>query len=127
MTSDRHIVISCDCHAVGRPEDFRPYMEPAYRETYDEFVRKQEEAAAAMKAAVESGRSLFSKEGMDEFENLDAVADGGRDGQWDSARRVKELEDDGVVAEVVFPNAGVPFGGFGESAEHDLRGAGNRA
>ena len=32
-----------------------------------------------------------------------------------------------MVAEVLFPNAGVPFGGFGESAQHDLRAAGNRA
>ena len=27
----------------------------------------------------------------------------------------------------MFPNGGVPFGGFGESAEPELRGVGNRA
>ena len=37
------------------------------------------------------------------------------------------LEGEGVVGEVLFPNGGVPFGGFGESAEHELRGVGNRA
>ena len=43
------------------------------------------------------------------------------------ALRTEVLDGEGVVAEVLFPNAGVPFGGFGESAQHELRGAGNRA
>jgi predicted TIM-barrel fold metal-dependent hydrolase len=127
VTADRHTVISCDCHAIGRPEDFRPYIDAAYRDAYDDYVAGQRRAAARVKESIEKGQSLFSKEGVDSFEGQDAVALGGRDGEWDSARRVKELEDDGVVAEVVFPNGGVPFGGFGESAEHGLRGAGNRA
>ncbi|HEX5268721.1 MAG TPA: amidohydrolase family protein [Acidimicrobiales bacterium] len=127
MAEDRHVVISCDCHAVGRPDDYTPYIEPAYRDRYEDFLAHQRRAAEALAAATAENRSLFSKEGTDEFESLGAVADGGRDGQWDSPRRVKELEADGVVAEVVFPNNGVPFGGFGESAAHELRGAGNRA
>ena len=127
MSSERHIVISCDCHAVGRPQDFQPYIEQAYRQAYDEFVERQRAARQAIARATTEGKSLFSKEGMDDFESQDAVAFGGRDGEWDSPRRVKELEADGVVAEVVFPNSGVPFGGFGESAEHELRGVGNRA
>ena len=32
-----------------------------------------------------------------------------------------------MVAEVLFPNGGVPFGGFGESAELELRAVANRA
>ena len=36
-----------------------------------------------------------------------AGADGGRN--WDSERRLKELEADGVVAEVIFPNTIPPF------------------
>ena len=39
--------------------------------------------------------------------------------------RTEVLDGEGVVAEVLFPNNGVPFGGFGESAQHELRGAGN--
>jgi predicted TIM-barrel fold metal-dependent hydrolase len=41
--------------------------------------------------------------------------------------RTRVLEGEGIVGEVLFPNGGVPFGGFGESAEHELRGVGNRA
>jgi len=121
VTDERHVVISCDCHAVGRPSDFRPYIEGPYRATYDQFLAEQQ-AEIAKRA-----RALFSKEGVESFEGQAAVAEGGRDGEWDSQRRIHELEADGVVAEVVFPNAGVPFGEFGESAPHELRGAGNRA
>ena len=124
---ERHVVISCDCHATGRPDDYTPYIEPAYRDRYEDFVTALRRATEARAEAMAENRSLFSKEGTEEFEAMSAVAAGGRDGEWDSARRVKELEADGVVAEVVFPNNGVPFGGFGESAEHELRGVGNRA
>lgn len=127
MAEQRHVVISCDCHAVARPEEYTPYIDPAYRQTYLDFVDHQRRAAEAVARATAENRSLFSKEGTDEFEGLAAVAEGGREGQWDSARRVKELEADGVVAEVLFPNNGVPFGGFGESADHELRGVGNKA
>ncbi|MHB8465652.1 MAG: amidohydrolase family protein, partial [Acidimicrobiales bacterium] len=127
MTSERHTVISCDCHAVGRPVDFEPYIDEAYRHAYQDFVAKQAAGRAKTAAAIEAGKSLFSKDGVESFEDQEAVADGGRNGEWDSGRRLKELEADGVVAEVVFPNSGVPFGGFGESGDHELRGVGNRA
>lgn len=127
MTGDRHTVISCDCHAVGRPEDFEPYIEAGYRDAYADFVARLRAAEARTAEAIAADTSLFSKDGVDAFEQEEAVASGGREGQWDSARRLRALEDDGVVAEVVFPNAGVPFGGFGESADHELRGVGNRA
>ena len=127
MQSDRLVVISGDCHAVGRPEDYAPYIEPGYRDRYDEFVAGQQAEARRVAEAVEGNRSLFSKEGTAEYEQQEAVAAGGREGQWDSDRRIKELEADGVAAEVVFPNGGVPFGGFGESAQHELRAVGNRA
>src|SRR3954447_7347641 len=127
MKNERLVVVSCDCHAVGRPEDYRPYIEAGYQSRYDDYVREQEVLAAKMAEAVEANQSLFSKEGTEEYEAQEAVAAGGREGQWDSDRRVKELEADGTTAEVVFPNGGVPFGGFGESAEHELRGVGNRA
>ena len=85
MAEERHVVISCDCHAVGRPEDYTPYIEPAYRDQYAEFMARQRRAAEALAAATAENRSLFSREGTEEFESLSAVADGGRDGKWDSA------------------------------------------
>lgn len=124
MAAHRPVVISCDGHATGRPEDYVPYIEPTYQEQYGEFVQALERARAARRQAIEEDRSLFSKEGTDAFERKTGDA---RDGEWNSRLRTQVLEGEGVVAEVLFPNAGVPFGGFGESARHDLRAAGNRA
>src|SRR6478752_2100500 len=124
MTEPRPVIISCDGHATGRPADYVPYIEPAYREQYDEFVRVLEAARVAREQATEEDRSLFSKAGADAFK---AETGNARDGEWNSPLRTEVLEGEGVVAEVLFPNAGVPFGGFGESAEHELRAAGNRA
>ena len=120
MPDDRPIIISCDGHATGRPQDYVPYIEPAYRAKYQEFGRE----LAATRAAAREKESLFSDEGS--F-GLDEETGDARDGEWNSALRAEVLEGEGIVAEVLFPNGGVPFGGFGESAEHELRGAGNRA
>jgi predicted TIM-barrel fold metal-dependent hydrolase len=120
----RPVIISCDGHATGRPEDYIPYIEPAYRAQYDEFVRALLNARAARAKATDENRSLFSKEGADAFK---AATGNARDGQWNSELRTEVLEGEGVVAEVLFPDSGVPFGGFGETADHDMRGAGNRA
>ena len=120
MAEQRPVIISCDGHATGRPEDYVPYVEPAYRGKYEEFVRELK-----VRQADEAGkRSLFSDEGS--FGLKEKTGDE-RDGEWNSSVRTEVLEGEGVVAEVLFPNGGVPFGGFGESAEHELRGVGNRA
>jgi Predicted metal-dependent hydrolase of the TIM-barrel fold len=124
MSDQRPAIISCDGHATGRPEDYVPYIEPRYRDQYDEFVRVLEAARVARAEATQEGRSLFSKEGVDGFT---AATGNARDGEWNSRLRTDVLDGEGVVAEVLFPNNGVPFGGFGESAQHELRGAGNRA
>jgi predicted TIM-barrel fold metal-dependent hydrolase len=124
MAEQRPVVISCDGHATGRPEDYLPYVEPSYRARYEEFVTEFKARQVAEAKAREDGRSLFSDEGSFAF-NQETGDD--RDGEWNSSVRTRVLEGEGVVAEVLFPNGGVPFGGFGESAEHELRGVGNRA
>jgi predicted TIM-barrel fold metal-dependent hydrolase len=107
---ERFVVISADCHAVGQPADFTQYLEAKYLDAYAESWSEPEELAERRAKASEEGGLLFSRETLDEYrghEQTDEIA-GGTVGQWDSERRVKELEDDGVVAEVVFPNGG-PF------------------
>jgi predicted TIM-barrel fold metal-dependent hydrolase len=124
MSQQRAVVISCDGHATARPADYTPYIEPAYRERYAEFARELTAQRAARRKAQQEGRSLFTDDGS--F-GLDQETGDDRDGEWNSAVRTRVLEGEGIVGEVLFPNGGVPFGGFGESAEHELRGAGNRA
>lgn len=81
---DRYIVISADGHAGGNVPDYRPYLESKWHEEFDVWA-----------AAYENP-----------FEDL--VGDlGARN--WDSPRRMADLEADGQAAEVIYPNTVPPF------------------
>ena len=67
---------------------YRPYIEQAHLDAYDAWVLQQESIGAPEHGGLKPG--------------FDATA------QWDSELRLKELESQGVVAEVLFPN-GLPF------------------
>ncbi|MFF3747623.1 amidohydrolase family protein [Streptomyces kronopolitis] len=83
-TAERHTVISADCHAGADLLDYRPYLPSRHHEAFDAW-------AAAY---------------VNPYEDL--LADSA-DRNWNSARRLAELEADGIVAEVVFPNTIPPF------------------
>ncbi|GAO12481.1 amidohydrolase family protein [Streptomyces lydicamycinicus] len=84
MTDDRYTVISADCHAGADLLDYRPYLESRYHEAFDAWAASY----------------------VNPHEDL--LADTA-DRNWNSARRLAELEADGIVAEVVFPNTIPPF------------------
>ena len=84
----RTAIISVDGHVRGSRPIYRNYVEAKHLEAYDDWVR-------AMEA---SGRP----------DGGNCQAELAVEGQWDSAVRFKDLETQGVVAEVLFPN-GVPF------------------
>jgi predicted TIM-barrel fold metal-dependent hydrolase len=81
---DNYVVISADCHGGGNIGDYRPYLESRYHDDFDAWAETFENP----------------------FDDLDGD-EGGRN--WDSARRLRELEADGIVAEVLFPNTVPPF------------------
>ncbi|MCL6302487.1 amidohydrolase family protein [Streptomyces kronopolitis] len=83
-TAERHTVISADCHAGADLLDYRSYLPSRHHEAFDAW-------AAAY---------------VNPYEDL--LADSA-DRNWNSARRLAELEADGIVAEVVFPNTIPPF------------------
>jgi predicted TIM-barrel fold metal-dependent hydrolase len=84
--NDHYTIISADCHAGGSHEMYREYLDPAYLEDFDAWRGKYKNPF----------RDLQEK-------------DGGRVRNWDDERRIGDLEDDGIVAEVVFPNTVPPF------------------
>lgn len=84
MSGANYVIISADCHGGANIGDYRPYLEARFHDDFDAWA-----AGYANPFDDASGR------------------DGGRN--WDSARRLRELEADGVVAEVVFPNTVPPF------------------
>ena len=85
-------IISVDGHVKAPWATYREYLDPQWRERYDEWIKSA------------TGRPDFCHAGF------------GKEAQWDTGRRVADLESQGVVAEVVFPN-GTPFGSTPENIE----------
>ena len=56
MTEQRPVIISCDGHVTGRPEDYVPYVEPGYRRQYEEFVRGLQEGSTGGSSCPSPGR-----------------------------------------------------------------------
>jgi predicted TIM-barrel fold metal-dependent hydrolase len=106
---DRYTVISADCHAGADLPDYKPYLERRYHDEFDAWAATY----------------------VNPYEDL--LTDSA-DRNWDSERRLAELEADGIVAEVVFPNTVPPFFPSGSltapaptAADFELRWAGLRA
>lgn len=123
----RYLVISSDCHAGLRPERYRDYLDPKYRDVFDVAlpIQIQETEAAAKKFLVADINTEWRK---------------GREqplsGAWDHDERVKVLDGDGIAGEVIFPDGitemNMPPFGAGlslptENVDPELQWAGARA
>src|SRR4051812_589390 len=83
-TTDRYTIISADCHAGGSHQQYREFLEAEWLDEVD----------------------ARGGEYSNPFRDLQ---DDGRARNWDDERRISELEADGQVAEVTFPNTVPPF------------------
>ncbi len=111
ISDERYIVISADCHGGASLPEYRNFLDLAYRDEFDSWARAYEPP----------------------YEDLKGE-DGSRN--WDSSRRLRELEADGIVAEVLFPNTDPPFcatspvgspGAVRDAAEFSRRWSGLKA
>jgi predicted TIM-barrel fold metal-dependent hydrolase len=98
------LVVSADCHAGPLPEQARSYVDPEFREAFDDWLA--DDVGRGRRQAEHTGQAIYGDEALEDFTALDAVNEGGLDGAWESARRLAELEADGVVAEVIYPGGG---------------------
>jgi predicted TIM-barrel fold metal-dependent hydrolase len=125
---ERYTVISTDCHAGATYAEggFLDYVEAKHRDAL-----KAEMARLAAERA-EQIEKLFAAEFRSEQDGTEAALHGGRAGAWDPDRRLQELEADGIVAEILFPDGSqdnaAPFqaaAGPGEAgADHALQTVG---
>ena len=112
---DRYLVISSDCHAGLPAAQYRDYVSPKYRETFDAALPIQiEMTKAAEKRFLIDDINAKWREG-----NEEALS-----GAWDHDERLKVLDGDGIAAEIIFPDGitemnAAPFGGgFAMPAEN---------
>lgn len=124
---EKQLIISSDCHAGLPPGEYRGYLDPKYRDAFDIAHAEQ------IKATKEAEKHFLIKDINEEWRQ-------GREqvltGAWDSKQRLNVLDDEGIAAEVIFPDGitemnAPPFGaGIGLSpigADKDLQWAGARA
>lgn len=123
----RHLVVSADCHAGLPPGGYLEYLDPAYRDAYEEDIQVQLESARNLRRTMEIEEiNRRWREGIE----LELT------GAWDHDQRLRVLDGDGIAAEVIFPdglteNNAPPFGaGLGvgpRGGERETQWAGARA
>jgi predicted TIM-barrel fold metal-dependent hydrolase len=82
--TDRYTIITADSHAGGSHAHYREYLDPRYRDDFDAWRGKYKNPFKDLK-------------------------DDRRTRNWDSDVRWGEMQRDGIVAEVIFPNTVPPF------------------
>ena len=134
-----YVVISADCHAGPNPPAYRDYLDPEYREDFDDELAEREKLIEERRREALGqpfvGDAAFKEEWFGEDEDGNSLHEIGLRGGWDAATRDAELDNDGVAGEVLFPGpdaatgtTGAPFGaGFNpvatRSPAHLLAGA----
>jgi predicted TIM-barrel fold metal-dependent hydrolase len=101
------MIISSDGHAGARMADYRPYLDPEFREEFDAFLPDWDERGSRnFDPPALKGR--LDPEFIDEWKS--AMLDTGRvNGYVDPVERLKDVGEDGICAEVLFPDFGLPF------------------
>ena len=135
-----YLVISADCHAGPNAPAYREFLDPSFRADFDDELAERQRLIDERHAAAAAdgdfvGDTAFQEEWFGEDDEGNSLHDIGLRGGWDAATRDRELDRDGVTAEVVFPGPdavtgtmGAPFGaGFNpvvtHSPDHLLAGA----
>src|SRR5258708_7383967 len=105
--TDRALIVSSDGHATARMRDYRPYLDPGMRAEFDEFCTAFDEVGMT----TVNPKSLANRIDPDLVKQwVETVLEPGRvEGQHDPAKRLAELEHQGIAGEVVFPDFGLPF------------------
>jgi predicted TIM-barrel fold metal-dependent hydrolase len=116
---DHYLVISSDCHAGLPNAAYREWLDPQHRPAFDELLAHRAALQDDMRA-----RGMRNDEFADEWfsENEEGLRGG-----WDAARRDRELDADGVVGEVIFPDADAVTAGASAPFGAGLSGGGDHA
>jgi len=96
--SERLIVISSDGHAGADLYGYKPYLEKRWHEEFDAWAASY----------VNPWKFLDPRPETPDGQRL-AGASADISLSWDSELRVKSMEHDGIVGEVIFPNTATPF------------------
>jgi predicted TIM-barrel fold metal-dependent hydrolase len=123
MPDDRYTVISADGHAGPPLAQLRDYFDPGHRAAFDDY-RKVTERGAGGTEAFEAALAEVGVE-ADEAAKHAARASRAMQALSDSPTRLSCLEEEGIVAEVIFPDASIdnapPFQGPSDGEGHLIK------
>jgi len=114
---DRYLVISSDTHAGPPAQRYREYLDPKYLDAFDADQELHLQMVAARRQVAQADN--FEADWEEE------TGDGGKKASWDSTARNEELDREGIVAEVIFPDADVLGGGASAPFDAGLASSGD--
>jgi predicted TIM-barrel fold metal-dependent hydrolase len=124
--SEHYVIISADTHAGLPSDEYRAYLDAQHHDAFDAFLAERQ-----------ARRDELLKMNYEYIMGWETDNADGLRGAFDPEQRDKELDADGVSAEVIFPDAdavtgmaGPPFGAglsAGEITDPELAFAGARA
>ena len=101
------VIISSDGHAGARMADYRPYLDAPFRDEFDLFLPEWDKHGSRNFDAP-ALRHRVDSDVVDDWSSQ-MVETGRLDGFFDPEARLREVEKEGIVAEVLFPDFGLPF------------------
>ncbi len=97
------LIVSSDGH-VGPPvEQYRDYIEPRYRQDYEDWLAQYRPMWVATQAKPHDTPDTLSEDYKREWMRNEKVAQGA-EATWNAARRLELLDADGIAADVLFPD-----------------------
>lgn len=97
-------VVSADCHAGPPLRHLADYVGAAHRDLFDEYLDLTDDYDRRVAEMFAGKREASYEEIHEEFVGRDSVA-----GLTDPDAHLRDLETDGVVGDVIFPQGVIPF------------------
>jgi predicted TIM-barrel fold metal-dependent hydrolase len=123
MNDSKVLIVSVDGHVCPPMEGFRPYLETKFHAQFDDYLPMYRMFTG--ESRIMPPPDFFDKAEIEPYLGY-MIETGAIDGEFDIDIRLKELQREGVAAEVLFPQA-IPFQmPFGDT-DPELLEAGQRA
>jgi len=118
----RLLIVSADSHAGPHPTEYKAWLDPRYRDGVDDLIRQCDEFQLI------AHKTVHDEQTAEAADSARRIRDGGLDGLWDPARRLAEMDREGVAGEIIFPGdpatLGLYFSNLNRPASPEYRAAG---